>query len=69
MYFFLYMGVSLVRYIHMHKSRNLTSHTYDEETANEIVEGIRNEYFRLLMDLLTRLEQEKAGKQTTLFDE
>ncbi|NVO12335.1 MAG: nucleotidyltransferase substrate binding protein [Bacteroidales bacterium] len=55
-------------WMRMHKSRNLTSHTYDEETAAEIVGSIRNEYFILLQHLQIRLEEEMAGNQNTLFD-
>ncbi len=55
-------------WISMHKSRNLTSHTYNEETAKEIVEGIRNLYFRLLKDIQIRLEEEQTGKQKSIFD-
>lgn len=47
-------------WMRMHKSRNLTSHTYDEQTAEEIIENIRNEYYDLLRDLILRLEKEKA---------
>jgi nucleotidyltransferase substrate binding protein (TIGR01987 family) len=53
----------------MKKSRDLTSHTYDEETAKEIVEAIRNEYFDLLKSLQIKLEEERTGKQTSLFNE
>ncbi len=42
----------------MHKSRNLTNHTYDEETAEEIIEYIRAEYIQLLGDLRERLMNE-----------
>lgn len=35
----------------MHQSRNLTSHTYNEETAAEIVADITNRYFVLLQAL------------------
>ncbi|MDP4239309.1 MAG: nucleotidyltransferase substrate binding protein [Bacteroidota bacterium] len=45
-------------WMRMHVSRNLTSHTYDEETAEEIIESIRNEYFHLLKSLQTRLKEE-----------
>jgi nucleotidyltransferase substrate binding protein (TIGR01987 family) len=51
----------------MHKSRNLTSHTYDQETAEEIIEAIRNNYFALLLALKIRFEQELSGNQTNLF--
>lgn len=42
----------------MHKNRNLTSHTYDEETAEEIIEHIRTEYIQLLGDLKEKLSKE-----------
>ncbi len=56
-------------WMRMHQSRNLASHTYDEETANEIIEGIRQEYFSLLQDLVLRLEKENRSSQSSLFDE
>jgi len=46
-------------WMRMHVSRNLTSHTYDEETAEEIIKSIRSEYFDLLKNLQTRLQEEK----------
>jgi len=46
-------------WMRMHVSRNLTSHTYNEETANEIVEKIRDEYFNLFALLKVRLEEER----------
>lgn len=46
-------------WMRMHVSRNLTSHTYDEETAEEIIKNIRSEYFKLLKSLQNRLEEEK----------
>lgn len=46
----------------MHKSRNLTSHIYNENTAIEIMNGIRNSYFLLLSNLKTVLQKE-ARKQ------
>ena len=55
-------------WIRMHKSRNLTSHTYNEEIAIEIVEGIKESYFDLLNDLKIRLDKEISGKQELLFD-
>lgn len=33
------------------EDRNLTSHTYDENTVNQIVDLIRNNYYPLLVDL------------------
>lgn len=47
-------------WMRMHKSRNMTSHTYDEQTAEEILENIRSEYFYLLKDLRDKLKQESA---------
>ncbi|MFO7979062.1 MAG: nucleotidyltransferase substrate binding protein [Bacteroidales bacterium] len=52
-------------WMRMHKSRNLTSHTYDEDTAREIVDSIRDEYFMLFQQLQKRLEEESTGKQNT----
>lgn len=42
----------------MLKSRNLTAHTYIEDIAREIMQGIRQEYFALLEALKLRLEKE-----------
>lgn len=39
----------------MIKSRNLTSHTYDESTADEILEVVKNIYFKLFKSLEDRL--------------
>jgi nucleotidyltransferase substrate binding protein (TIGR01987 family) len=43
----------------MHESRNLTSHTYNEETADEIVSKILEEYFSLFIELQEKLTNEK----------
>lgn len=53
----------------MHLSRNLTSHTYDEETADEIVHEIKSVYFYLFKELRNRLEEESSAKQNTLLNE
>jgi nucleotidyltransferase substrate binding protein (TIGR01987 family) len=37
-------------------NRNLTAHTYDEKTANQIVNAIRKEYWGLLKDLHAKLK-------------
>lgn len=42
----------------MHKSRNKTSHTYDEETAKEIINEIHETYVFLLKDLQIKLKAE-----------
>ena len=41
----------------MVEKRNLTSHTYDEETAAEVVLTIRKDYFIEFEKLLLRLQQ------------
>lgn len=56
-------------WMRMHKSRNLATHTYDEETAMEIIENIRAEYFFLLQKLREKLEEERSGAQNSMFDE
>lgn len=50
-------------WVQMHQSRNLTSHTYDEDTAGEIVSAIREKYFELLKRLLERLLEESGDKK------
>lgn len=46
-------------WIQIQKSRNLTSHTYDEDTAREIAGRIKGEFLALFEHLQTRLEEEK----------
>ncbi len=55
-------------WIGMHKSRNLASHTYQEETAREIVAGIRKSYFQLLKQLKSRLDEEQRTSKPSLFE-
>ena len=50
-------------------SRNLTSHTYNQETADEIVGKIKSEYFDLFKKLKEKLEEERYGRQSKLFGE
>lgn len=50
-------------------SRNLTSHTYNQETADEIVGKIKDEYFDLFKKLKEKLEEERYGRQSKLFGE
>ena len=52
----------------MIKSRNETSHTYNEETANNIIEKIINHYHSLFVDFNQRLEALRTGRQQILFD-
>jgi nucleotidyltransferase substrate binding protein (TIGR01987 family) len=53
----------------MHNSRNLTSHTYDKETADEIVKEVRENYLDLFKELHDRLEEERSAKQNSVIDE
>lgn len=41
-------------------SRNLTVHSYDEKTADEIAKSVKNIYFPLLTALLEKLRLEKT---------
>jgi len=43
-------------WMQMIQSRNMTSHTYNEETAKQIVSAIRNSYFMALTNLKEVLE-------------
>jgi nucleotidyltransferase substrate binding protein (TIGR01987 family) len=52
----------------MKKSRELTSHTYNSDTADDIAQNIADEYYNLLKALEKRLEEEKGGKQTSIFE-
>jgi nucleotidyltransferase substrate binding protein (TIGR01987 family) len=56
-------------WMRMHNSRNLTSHTYNQDTADEIVEQIIDEYYNLFKELLETLEEERSGKQSKLFND
>lgn len=52
-------------WMRMHLSRNLTSHTYDDETAKEVITNIRNEYFDLLKNLQVTLDKERQKRITS----
>ena len=45
------------------KAREMTSHTYDEEAANEIASNIVNIYHGLFIQLETRLQLEKINQE------
>ena len=51
----------------MLEGRNLTSHSYNEDTANEILDEIRETYFDLLLDLKITLENILTHKQGNIF--
>jgi len=44
-------------------SRNKTSHTYNEETANDIFDKIINQYFEAFLQFKNRMEQLQNSKQ------
>ena len=52
----------------MKKARELSSHTYDSNTAQEIVEAILTVYFNLLDLLEKRLLPDYTGGQLSLFE-
>lgn len=51
----------------MKKSRELTSHTYNSETAEEIAASIIDVFYGMLKKLEMRLEEERGGRQTKIF--
>lgn len=46
-------------WMEMIKSRNLTSHTYDESTADEITSLIKNSYFQVFKKLEVKMDELK----------
>lgn len=44
-------------WLHMIESRNLTSHTYNEETTRQILKAIQDEYFEAFWALCRRFEK------------
>jgi len=52
----------------MIKSRNETSHTYNEETANAIILKIIRVYHPLFFDFGQKMSALKTGNQQSLFD-
>lgn len=55
-------------WMQMVKSRSLTSHTYNEQTADEIAEAVKDKYFDAISKLISRLEAEATGKQGNIFN-
>jgi len=51
----------------MIKSRNQTSHTYNESTADEIAEAIKTQYFTLFKEFEQKMESIRSGEQKSLF--
>lgn len=51
----------------MISSRNKTSHTYNEETANEIYNKILKEYYPAFIEFKNTMEEKIAGNQHNIF--
>lgn len=51
----------------MISSRNKTSHTYNELTAEEVCDKIINEYFDCFSSFSIKMEELRTGTQTNLF--
>lgn len=51
----------------MIESRNKTSHTYNESTANEIFKKILNDYFPVFLEFRNLMEEKRTGNQLNLF--
>ncbi len=51
----------------MIKSRNKSSHTYNEETADEIYTKILNEYYAAILIFQQLMEGKITGEQKNLF--
>lgn len=56
-------------WMEMIKSRNETSHTYNEDVAEEIVFKIRDQYHQLFLALELKLEELRSGEQGSLLNE
>jgi nucleotidyltransferase substrate binding protein (TIGR01987 family) len=54
-------------WMEMLKSRNKTSHTYNEETAREIVESIKHLYIDLFIAFQKKMEAIRSGEQGDIF--
>ncbi|SDB81299.1 nucleotidyltransferase substrate binding protein [Williamwhitmania taraxaci] len=54
-------------WMRMQRSRNLTSHTYNEDTAAEIATLIKAEYIQLFRSLFARLTKEETSSSSQLF--
>lgn len=52
----------------MISSRNKSTHTYNEETAEEIYAKILNEYYPAFIKFRKSMEEKRSGKQQDLFD-
>jgi len=55
------------KWMAMIKSRNDSSHTYNETTASEIFEQIVTDYFPLLLAFKSKMESLRSGNQMGIF--
>jgi len=53
----------------MYKGRNKTSHTYDEEIAQDVFSDIIEIHYPLFIQLETRLQLEKLNQERNLFNQ
>jgi nucleotidyltransferase substrate binding protein (TIGR01987 family) len=53
----------------MYTSRNKTSHTYDEEIAEDVYTHILETHYPLLVQLETRLQLERLNQEKNLFNQ
>ncbi|KAA6324874.1 hypothetical protein EZS27_025848 [termite gut metagenome] len=56
-------------WMNMIKSRNQTSHTYNNETADEIYRKIISEYYSAFLNFRNTMEKKRSSQQTNLFQE
>lgn len=54
-------------WMEMIKRRNDTSHTYDEETAKEVVASVKDAYFEAFVNLYHKMKGLSSGKEMDLF--
>ncbi|MEX2589642.1 MAG: nucleotidyltransferase substrate binding protein [Chitinophagales bacterium] len=55
-------------WMEMIKSRNKTSHTYNEEIANEIFINILDKYHKAFLDFQKLMEDKRSGEQGKIFE-
>ncbi|MCO6489555.1 MAG: nucleotidyltransferase substrate binding protein [Phaeodactylibacter sp.] len=53
----------------MIRSRNKTSHTYNQETADEIYEAILDHYYEAFKQFQQKMEGIRSGEQGEIFNE
>ena len=53
----------------MIRSRNKSSHTYNQETADEIFEAIQDHYYEAFKQFQRKMESIRSGEQGEIFSE